>query len=92
MQVSLTHIIQKSTQHVIDFAENVDSKLAFKELVNILFDQFKEIADSHQMFLKWVEKGVKRHKIDLKPYNLQYYWSQVQEVVSCSIESTGKFK
>ncbi|CAG9772580.1 unnamed protein product [Ceutorhynchus assimilis] len=82
MQISLSHIIQKSTQHVIDFADaNVDSKLALKELINILFDQFKEIADSHQIFLKWVEKGIKSHNIDLKPYNLQYYWSQVQEVL-----------
>lgn len=84
MQVSLTHIIQKSTQHVIDYAENVESKTALKELVNILFDQFKEIADSHQIFLKWVDKGIHSHKIDLKPYSMQYYWSQVQEVVSSS--------
>ncbi|KAF7281690.1 hypothetical protein GWI33_004410 [Rhynchophorus ferrugineus] len=81
MQVSLTHIIQKSTQHVIDYAENVESKTALKELVNILFDQFKEIADSHQIFLKWVDKGIHSHKIDLKPYSMQYYWSQVQEVL-----------
>ncbi|ENN82092.1 hypothetical protein YQE_01525, partial [Dendroctonus ponderosae] len=81
MQASLTHIIQKSTQHVIDYAENVDSKLALKELINILFDQFKEIADSHLIFLKWVDKGIKIHRINLKPYGLQYYWSQVQEVL-----------
>lgn len=85
MQASLTHIIQKSTQHVIDYAENVDSKLALKELINILFDQFKEIADSHLIFLKWVDKGIKKHRINLKPYGLQYYWSQVQEVVSVAI-------
>ncbi|XP_030764843.1 exocyst complex component 4 [Sitophilus oryzae] len=81
MQASLSYIIQKSTQHVIDYAENVDSKLALKELVNILFDQFKEIADSHQIFLKWVDKGIKCHGIELKPYGMQYYWSQVQEVL-----------
>ncbi|KAL1506092.1 hypothetical protein ABEB36_005520 [Hypothenemus hampei] len=81
MQISLTHVIQKSTQHVIDFAENIDSKLALKELINILFDQFKEIADSHTQFLKWVEIGINSHKIDLKPYNLQYYWFQVQEIL-----------
>ncbi|XP_050293631.1 exocyst complex component 4 [Anthonomus grandis grandis] len=81
MQVSLTHIIQKSTQHVIDFTENIDSKRGLKELVDILFDQFKEIADSHQVFLKWVDKSIASQNIDLKPYSLQYYWSQVQEVL-----------
>lgn len=81
MQMSLSHIIQKSTHHVIDFADNLDLKLALKELIHVLFDQFKEVADMHQKCLKWVDKGIKLHKIDLKPYNIQYYWSQVQEVL-----------
>ncbi|XP_066245779.1 exocyst complex component 4 [Euwallacea similis] len=81
MQVSLSYIIQKSTHHVIDFTENLDSKLALKELCNVLFDQFKEVADMHLKLLKWVDKGIKSHNIDLKPYTLQYYWSQVQEVL-----------
>lgn len=82
MQLSLLGIIEKTTQHVKDYADGIDLKLALKELVQILFDQFKEVADAHFLLLRFIEKASKAHKVEVKSYSIQYYWSQVQFVVS----------
>lgn len=82
MQQSLLHIVERTTQYVKEYVNGIDPKLALKELVQILFDQFKEVADSHQFFLRCIERASKAHKIDMKFYSIQSYWVQVQNVVS----------
>ncbi|KAJ8933686.1 hypothetical protein NQ318_008404, partial [Aromia moschata] len=81
MQLSLLHIIEKTTQHVKDYADGIEPKLALKELVQILFDQFKEVADAHQLLLSCIDKACKAHNVEVKSYNIQFYWSQVQVVL-----------
>lgn len=84
MQVFLLGIIQRTTQHIKDFAglqTETDYKQALKELVQTLFDQFKEIAEAQTIFLKNVEEAAKVHKNQVNTYNIQFYWTQVQSVV-----------
>lgn len=81
MHLSLFQILDKTTYHIKDFIEGVESKVILKELIQILFDQYKEVAEAHQTFLKCVEKASKAHKIVLDPYNIHFYWLQVQNVV-----------
>ncbi|CAH1993571.1 unnamed protein product [Acanthoscelides obtectus] len=81
MQTSLFHIIERATHYVKDFIEGMDPKLVLKELIQILFLQFKDVADSHRIILGYIEKACKIYKVDTKIYNLQFYWGQVQEVL-----------
>jgi exocyst complex component 4 len=85
MQVFLLAIVQRTTQHIKDFSglqTEVDYKHSLKELVQTLFDQFKEIAEAHAHFSRNVEEAAKVHGTQVKTYTVQFYWAQVQCVVS----------
>lgn len=84
MSLALLNIVRKTTQHIMDFSRQneVDQKLALTELVKILFDQFKQVAQAQANWLKIVEKAASVHKISIKTYNMGFYWTQVQVVVS----------
>lgn len=82
MHLSLLQIVEKTTHHIKDYVEGVETKLILKELTQILFDQFKEVADAHQTFLRCIEKASKAHKFEMNSYDIQFLWSQVQDVVS----------
>lgn len=82
MHLSLLQILEKTTHHVKDYIEGTDTKVILKELVQILFEQYKEVANAHQTFLKYVEKACKAHKVEMNSYDMPFYWSQVQNVVS----------
>lgn len=77
------YIIHKTTNHVNDFISSqngTEAKLI--EFVQTLFDEFKEIGNAHEIFLGLVSKACKAHKIDLQPYDMKFYWSKVETVVS----------
>lgn len=84
MHLSLLQIIEKTTHQIKDHVEGVDSKVILKELIQILFDQCKEVSEAHKTFLKYVDNASKAHRIDVNSYDVQFYWSQVQNVVSKS--------
>jgi exocyst complex component 4 len=84
MQVFLLAIVQRTTQHIKDFSglqTEVDYKHSLKELVQTLFDQFKEIAEAHAHFSRNVEEAAKVHGTQVKTYTVQFYWAQVQCVL-----------
>ncbi|EEZ97195.1 Exocyst complex component 4-like Protein [Tribolium castaneum] len=84
MQVFLLGIIQRSTQHIKDFAglqTETDYKQALKELVQTLFEQFKEVAEAQLVFLRNVEEAAKVHNTQVSTYSIQFYWTQVQSVL-----------
>ncbi|KAJ3640807.1 hypothetical protein Zmor_027347 [Zophobas morio] len=84
MQVFLLGVIQRTTQHIKDFAgfqAEGDYKHVLKELIQTLFDQFKEIGEANSLFLRNVEEAAKIHNSQVKTYNLQFYWTQVQCVL-----------
>lgn len=84
MQIFLLGIVQRTTQHIKDFGivQENDNKQALKELIQTLFEQFKEIAEANSFFLKNVEDAAKVHNRQVQTYNIQFYWTQVQCVVS----------
>ncbi|CAG9865173.1 unnamed protein product [Phyllotreta striolata] len=81
MQLSLAQIIDRTANNIKNLVEISDQKLILKELVHILFDQYKEISDSHYVFMMCVEQAKKAHKIEVELYDTQYFWSQVQTVL-----------
>lgn len=87
MHLPLLQIVGKTTQHLKEYVENIDSKLLLKELIQILFDQYKEVAEAHKTFLKYVKKACTVHNINVTCYDIDYYWSQVQNVVRLIIIS-----
>lgn len=87
MQNSLMHIIYRTTQHVSDFRNfqaddsNEGKQQLLVELVQMLFEQFKAVAQMHSISLKCFAKAAKAHNIQLDLYDMNFYWIQVQNVV-----------
>lgn len=81
MQLSLTQIIERTTNNIKNLVDISDQRLLLKELVQILFEQYKEIADSHYVFMTCVEQAKKAHKLEINTYDTFYFWTQVQIVL-----------
>lgn len=90
MQNSLMQIISRSTQHVSDFRnfQNEDTisnegkqQHLLVELVQMLFEQFKAVAQMHAVLLQCFDKAAKAHNVQLQLYGMNFYWTQVQNVV-----------
>lgn len=75
-------IVQRSTQHVKNYVDSQNNnKVALKDLFQILFDQFKEVAQAHLIFLNCLDKASKAHNLSLNTYNMFFYWNKVQTVM-----------
>lgn len=62
---------------------NKDGKQhALVELIQMLFEQFKNIADAHAVLLQNFSRACKARKIEVEVYDMSHFWSQVQAVVS----------
>uniref|UniRef100_A0A6P7H4L5 Exocyst complex component Sec8 n=1 Tax=Diabrotica virgifera virgifera TaxID=50390 RepID=A0A6P7H4L5_DIAVI len=81
MQLSLTQIVERTTNNIKNLVDVGDQRLILKELVQILFEQYKEVADSHYVFMTCVEQAKKAHKLEINSYDTVYFWSQVQVVM-----------
>ncbi|XP_019875133.2 exocyst complex component 4 [Aethina tumida] len=82
MQNTLMQIVQRSTQHVKNYVDSQNNnKVALKDLFQILFDQFKEVAQAHLIFLNCLDKASKAHNLSLNTYNMFFYWNKVQTVM-----------
>lgn len=51
------------------------------ELVQILFEQFKNVAQAHSVLLNNFARAARAHNVDLKLYDINFYWTQVQAVL-----------
>jgi exocyst complex component 4 len=86
MQNELLSIVTKSTQHIIAVnqqpqEENSPESIPILQLLDLLFKQFKLIANVHQMTLNNYANVIKRHQIPVKPYDLVDFWNQCQAVL-----------
>lgn len=93
MQSALLYTVHRTTQYINDFVltqNGEDNKQlkqqALVEFVNALFEQFKYVAEAHNILLTHLNRACKTHKIDIKLYDMNYYWYQVQAVVSIYIK------
>lgn len=86
IETELLNVVQRTTYHINDFValQNGDNKQAqstLTELVETLFDQLKEIAQAHITFLNHVNRAIKQHKLDCKPYEIHHVWVKIQYVL-----------
>lgn len=87
MQTSLSNIVHRTAQHLSDFssfqsdANNKETKqIILVELVQMLFEQFKSVAQAHSVLLNNFARAAKAHNVDLKLYDMNFYWIQLQAV------------
>jgi exocyst complex component 4 len=89
MQSELLTIVSNTTHHLllsynaIAMDENAsvgNSSPKLLELLELLFKQFKLIADAHTLTIKNFTNVIKRNSLQLKPYDISDFWNQVQSV------------
>lgn len=90
MQNSLMQIIYRTTQHVSDFRnfpneDGNEGKQQLVELVQLLFEQFKSVAQMQSILLKYFAKAQKAHNVQLQLYDMNFYWTQVQNIVCARV-------
>ncbi|KAF5272310.1 hypothetical protein FQR65_LT04968 [Abscondita terminalis] len=88
MQIELLNIIQRTTIYINDYSTIQiinDTKQAKQnallELMLTLFGQFKEIAKAHSILLKHLELAAEAYQINIKLYDMNVFWTQVQAVL-----------
>lgn len=86
MKSELLNIAQRTTIFINDFknyqAEGEQNKTSLLvEFMQTLFNQFKQVAHAHSLLLKCFQLAITAHKVDVKLYDMNTYWTQVQFVV-----------
>ena len=89
IQTELLAIVQRTTQHMkaVMAVEPVGGEVYFTthpllELIDLVYKQFKLIANAHNLLLKNYLSVATRHSIIVKPYDISDLWQQAQAVVS----------
>lgn len=87
------NIIQHTTYYMNDYNAGVEGKQvkpsALLELMLTLFEQYKQVAQAHAVFLGYLGRASEAHKVAVKPYDIKMFWTQVQAVVrfiQCDIQ------
>lgn len=89
MQSELLNIIQRTTHYISDISAiqvTNDTKqakqTALLELMQTLFEQFRQVAQAHLVLLNHLTRACEAHKVNIKLYDMKIFWAQVQAVVS----------
>lgn len=93
IQPELLAIVTRTSQHlntVIAAEANgqnvvIEPNHPLLELIDLIYKQFKLVANTHNLLLKNYLNVTQRHAITVKPYDIADYWTQAQSVVSLSI-------
>lgn len=96
IQKELLVIVTRTTQHMVTMmatdvtsnnTTNSESVHPLLDLIELIYKQFKLIANAHQLLLKNYSSVIQRHAISAaKPYDISDYWIQAQSVVCIIIE------
>ncbi|KAK9744568.1 hypothetical protein QE152_g7591 [Popillia japonica] len=46
-----------------------------------IFEQFRQVAHAHSLLLRCFQRAIAAHKVDVKLYDMNMYWTQVQFVI-----------
>ena len=86
IQSELLKIVTKTTQNLLAYNEQQQQQQQQEpilELLNLIFKQFKLIADAHRLILKNYLSVVQRYNLSVRLYDLTDFWTQAQAVVCC---------
>lgn len=82
-------MVSKTTQHIVAVrptlvaTELTQLQHPLLELLELVYTQFKLIAAAHSLLLKHYLSAAQRHSVtDVRPYDINDYWTQAQAVVS----------
>lgn len=89
MQSELSVIVTKTTQHIVALGPPVPlmegqttPQHPLIELLELLFKQFKIVAETQTLLLKNYSNVIQRYKLNVKNNDIVDYWNQAQIVVS----------
>lgn len=96
IQPELLAIVRRTTHHLNTILSNEANSLTslngpnknddsihpLLELLELIYKQFKLVANAHNLLLKNYLTVTQRHGIVAKPYDIADYWTQAQAVVS----------
>lgn len=86
MQNELLGIVQHTTYYISNISTLNDTKqskqTALVELMHTLFEQFRQVGHAHSVLLNILSQGSQSHKLNIKLYDMNNFWAQVQAVVS----------
>jgi hypothetical protein len=91
MQTELLAIIERTTQQMLDLSQQPTHSLGahstslLLELLQTVFDQFRQVAAAHASVLHSFARAADKHHIDVRLYEMPDVWSKVQAVVSVRI-------
>lgn len=80
MQPELLAIVTKTTQHLLTINQDTQQH-PLLNLLESLFNQFKLIANAHQIALKSYQNVMQRYSINYKRYDTIELWLQAQSVL-----------
>jgi hypothetical protein len=92
MQTELLAIIERTTQQLLDLSQQPTHSLGSRstslllELLQTVFDQFRQVAAAHASVLRSFARAADKHHIDVRLYEMPDVWSKVQAVVSAWIQ------
>lgn len=84
IQNELLLIVTRTTQHMITIgyvSSNDTEKHPLLALLELIYNQFKVVAEMHQKLLKNYLSALQRYTVNTRLYELSDYWSQAQAVV-----------
>lgn len=86
MKSELLNIAQRTTIFINDFKnyreDGEQNKLSLLvEFMQTIFEQFRQVAHAHSLLLRCFQRAIAAHKVDVKLYDMNMYWTQVQFVV-----------
>ncbi|XP_055693526.1 exocyst complex component 4 [Lutzomyia longipalpis] len=88
MQSELGLIVTRTTQHIVALGPPLPTPEGqpapphpLIELLDLLFKQFKIVAETHSLLLKNYTHIIQRYKLSAKNYDIVDYWAQAQIVL-----------
>ncbi len=82
-------VVNSASQHIIEYGDtsgvSESDTALFKQLITLIFAQFRSIVRSHILILKHLEKSLalqQQPRPAVKIHNEEYLWTKVQAVVS----------
>ncbi|XP_021936020.1 exocyst complex component 4 isoform X2 [Zootermopsis nevadensis] len=87
MQTELLAIIKRTTRQLLDLSQQPTHSLGahstslLLELMQTVFDQFRQVATAHASVLRSFARAADKHHIDVRLYEMPDVWSKVQAVL-----------
>ncbi|EEB18474.1 exocyst componenet sec8, putative [Pediculus humanus corporis] len=82
MHGELMTIVSNATKNVLESSQSMNSsKMLLLNFLEIIFEQFRKVADGHKIVLKYFTKTAEKYRLDVRLYEMADVWSKIQTVL-----------